>query len=248
VDTLARPGPSATQLASLFPRTDDEKVDFLAALPIFASVGRDELAEIAPTMRRRSYRRREIVFREDDPPASLYFIIRGLVRFRAVSPSGRELTTGWCYPGGFFGVRGTVLEDRRRRDAIAVEACDALTMPAEHFNRLVEAHPPMAMVLIRNYAARLNATKERLYDMAFRSTSERLAKSLYELVTTTGDASGDLTIHLNQHEIASVVGTTRESVGVWLKFFASEGWITYYRGEVRITDLDAIRNHFEASN
>ena len=85
-------------------------------------------------------------------------------------------------------------------------------------------------------AARWRSSLRLLADIAFLDVPGRLAKTLLTLASAPSYSTPE---HaelrgITQAELASLVGTSRESVGRWLKVFEQSGAIQAGRGRLRI--------------
>lgn len=77
-----------------------------------------------------------------------------------------------------------------------------------------------------------------MQQILFMSFDKRLAIFLYDEMIKTGDEK----IRLTQEQIAKYVGSAREVVSRMLKYFASEGIVSYSRGGVVILDKKKLRD------
>jgi CRP-like cAMP-binding protein len=50
---------------------------------------------------------------------------------------------------------------------------------------------------------------------------------------------------LTQRELASLVGTTRESINKWMLFFERQGWIEFRRGQIKILQPDLLMDRIQ---
>ena len=60
-----------------------EEFRVLSQLPFFAATSAEEMDEIAATVRKRSYRRGEVIHHVDDVAGDVFVIVHGVVKHRA---------------------------------------------------------------------------------------------------------------------------------------------------------------------
>ena len=78
-------------------------LDALAKVPFLVDLSVEEMDELARCLRRRRFRKGEVIFVQGDPGSSLYLIEAGQVKISLASPEGREMTLALRGPGDFFG-------------------------------------------------------------------------------------------------------------------------------------------------
>lgn len=214
------------------------RVPFLAILP------EDELVGLAERMRPRQYRAGTIIFHRDDPGTTLHIVTSGLVKLVLASPEGREVTVGILGPGDFFGELSLLDGGARSASAVTLEATETLTLDRDPFVAILERHPEVSNGLLMVLGNRLRRTDDLIQDILFLDLPGRIAKQLLALadergVQTPGGVRIDL--RLSQTELASIVGTTRESVNRCLNAFADRGYLSIDRDAITIRSREGLR-------
>jgi CRP-like cAMP-binding protein len=219
------------------------EVQLLSRQRIFASLDAAEIAELARSLRRRTYKKGEVVYHQEDPPGSLFFVSKGIVKMQLVAPNGKHLTIAWIRPGSFFGTISFLQDNVRPENAVALEACDLYVLGREQFRSFLRQHPDVMEVLLEILASRWRGSIDRLRDLVFLDVPGRIAKLIVEFSQRpdeTGSEGASLLGRLTQHELASLAATSRESVNKWLQFFARQGWIEVRQGRIRVLDAEAL--------
>lgn len=233
-----------------YPRLSSPETELLARLSIFADLPAPELEELARKLQRRSFAKGEIIYHHDDLPGSLYVLVSGQVKIRLVSQkANRQVTFAWISPGSFFGTISLLDEGHRNSDAVAVEACRILALSREHFRAYLRSHPAAMEALMETMAQRWRKTIQQFYDHAFLDVPGRLAKILLQLAEEQAGDGFKPPIQLkslSQRELASLAGTTRESINKWLQFFVHQGWVEVNKGTVTIHRPAELRERITA--
>ena len=145
---------------------------------LFSEAKLEALADLESVLRRRRYRKGEIIFHEDDPPGSLFLVKTGLVKVQLSSIDDKHITIAWVRPRNFFGTLSCVRDMPRPEAAVAIEATEALVLHRDDFRAFLSQHPETALAFIDLLAERWQSGLELLQDVAFREVPARLAKVL----------------------------------------------------------------------
>jgi len=221
-----------------------DEFQVLARLRFFDVLNPSELEEIAASVRRRTYRRGEVIHHVDDVAGDVFVITHGIVKHRLTAFDGRQLTHSIQGPGEPFGLLSVIDQKRRAGDAVALTDCEVLVIDREVFAAFLKDHPGSKTFLLDFHVASVRQHLGTVHDLAFLSVPMRLAKVLLTHSQRNPDpVTGQPTIppYLNQTELAFLVGSTRESVNQCLKSFSRQGWIGFDRRSIRILDPDALR-------
>lgn len=197
----------------------------------------DWLAELSGEeregLRARSIQRRyeagEIVFMPVPNPESVYLLEEGLVRIYRLSEEGLETTLGYVKPGEVFGELTVFGDFPRESFAQAAEASRVWKIPRQAFQPFVESRPGMVLAITKQIGKRLKRIESRVENLVFRDVPTRVMLALLELVDHFGverdDGSVEIAIHITQAELATLVGSSRQTVNTTLGELEDRGLI-----------------------
>lgn len=214
-------------------------IDFLRRISLFSNLETEDLLAMAARLKRRRFKRGEVVYHQEDLAGSLYLTVTGSLKIRLQSPSGRQLTISTIRPGSFFGTISLLDGQERIADAVALEASELMVLGRDDFREFLNQHPREAQLLLEITAARWRNTMRRLADLAFLDVPGRLARVLLtrsNAEENRGDTGGDLELPMSQVELAALIGTSRETVSRWLTTFAEAELIEGRQGQYRVID------------
>jgi CRP-like cAMP-binding protein len=209
----------------------------LAQVPLFAILSQDHL-EI--TVRARRYARGAVIFIAGDPGTSLCLIESGRVKLGFTSAEGREMLLDVFGPGEFFGELALLDGEPRSADAVAIEPTQILHVVREDFVRFLRQEHDASIELLGVLSRRLRRDAQLLQDAAFLDVPARLARTLLRLAEPSNSGLRH-TPRMSQNDLAGLVGTTRETLNVCLRYFQNEGLIRYQRGEVTVLEAAGLR-------
>jgi len=184
-------------------------------------------------------RRRRFVYRAGDEADALYAIIRGRIKLcRLESHTDREAVIDILPEGSLFGESALYSAAGRRENcAVSYETCTLLRIPAEQFKLAMAEEPGLRDYTFRLIGQRLEHAERRLADFALNAIPARLDRLLADFSDRYGvrESAGVLIdIPLPHREIASIVGSTRESVTVRLNAMRREGTIEFVNRRILV--------------
>jgi len=130
-------------------------VERLRACALFAQARPEVLAEVARALRRRRFRRNEVIFHQGDPGDSLHIIASGAVKIVLPSAEGEEAIIATLREGDFFGELSLLDGRERTADAHAMEPTGAMEIDREALEGLFRKHPGAALDVLTVIGKRL---------------------------------------------------------------------------------------------
>src|SRR2546423_11165380 len=103
----------------------------LQSVPFLSGLPTEELAFLSAGLRRRAFRRNEVIFHRDDPGTMVFIIRSGRVKISLLNEEGSEVTLALFGPGDFFGEMSLLDDLPRSATATALEATEAVTLARE---------------------------------------------------------------------------------------------------------------------
>ena len=208
----------------------------LQRIPLFADLSEGALARVADAALARTYEPGETIIFEGDPCQAAYFIAEGHVRVYRLSSAGREQVLARLGPGQAFNTVPPFQSDGANH--ATVEAFTAVTLYAissDDLRRLVSEYPELALVLLRDFAERLDHLTNLVEDLSLRTVRGRLARFLLEHVDEE-----EITRRWTQDEIAAHLGTVRDMVGRTIRAFVDAGLVRMDRQRVVLLDREGL--------
>ena len=184
---------------------------------------------------------------QGDHSDNVFITLSGLTKVTLDTPDGREIVLSVLGSGELLG-EFEVIEGMPQRSAgnVALLPVECRVIPADEFMAALETHPQMLLALVRVILSRLRAADRRREASASMGVSRSLAGFLVELVDRYGTADGsviDISIHVTQEELASLVSTSRDSAVRGLSTLRTRGLIATRRRQIIVTDLDGLRRY-----
>jgi len=229
--------PKAARRAQDLTATD--RAGIVRQLEFGASLSDQTVSQFAESSVVLDVRRRRFVYRAGDQADALYAIVRGRIKLCRIEPqTDREAVIDILPEGALFGESALYSKAGRRQNcAVAYESCTLLRIPSDQFRIGMAAEPLLHEYTFQLIGERLEHAEQRLADFALNAIPARLDRLLADFSDRYGvrESTGVLIdIPLPHREIASIVGSTRESVTVRLNAMRREGTIEFVNRRILV--------------
>jgi len=223
-------------------------VNSLAKCPLFANASGETLRDVAGALRRRRFRRNEVIFHQGDPGDSLHIVAVGAVKIVLPSSEGEEAIIATLRAGDFFGELSLLDGAPRSATATALEPAETLVLPRGIFMQLLESDSGLREALLTGVARELRRLTSHVEELHFLDLAGRLAMRLTRLAREADpDASGEVRLDwpFTQSDMAAMIGGTRQSVNRLLADLLEDDLVRIEPDNLVITDLDALARRGE---
>jgi CRP/FNR family transcriptional regulator len=208
----------------------------------------EDLQGLAKASAQHEYADRELIFAPTPRPHSVYLLERGLVRIFRLSANGAQATFGFVLPGEAFGEFAAFGEYPRESFAEAVRPSLVHRVPSKAFQDLLSHHPALVVEMARQIGNRFKQIESRVESLVFRSVHARVALILLELAEILGNRTErgiELDISLSQAELATLIGTSRQSVSASLHRLEQQGLIELERLHIVLAEPERLARAVE---
>jgi CRP/FNR family transcriptional regulator len=216
-----------------------DRAELLRRSEIGAWLSEELLVQLAAASTAVDFRRRRFIYRRGEGADALYVIARGRVKLCSVEEeTGREAVIDIVGPGSLFGESALyAATGEREKCAVAYENVRLLRIPVGEFQGGMAANRELYDYTFRLVGQRLARAERRVADFALDAIPARLDKLLVELSQRYGRTGPEgvlIDLALPHREIASIVGSTRESVTVRLNAMRRAGIIDFVDRKILI--------------
>lgn len=222
-----------------------EKHWFLKKCSLFASLTDDQIQRLESVSQVKTFGRKELVYLPAEQSDAVLLVVSGRIRIYHISADGKEAVMVFIEPGEIFGELSVLggQESVREEFAETMEKTALIKIPRDEIQRLMDVHPQLCVGITKLIGLRRQRLERRLKSLLFRSNRDRIVHLLVELAEQYGERSPEgirLRLKLSHQELASIVGSTRETVTVILGELQTEGFLTIQRRQIQLKDLDRL--------
>lgn len=219
--------------------------ELLKKVPFFSGLSDSDLNMVAGVMCEKTYTKGALFFLEGEPGEALFVIKSGRVKISKSTADGREQILHILKDGDIFAEVVLFDQGPYPTTAEAVEDTTAWLLRNQDMEKLLQSHPLLAIKLLRVMSKRLRQSQLLIRDLALHDTYGRLAGLLIRFIRREGKRTTDgiiLDLELTRQEMASMIGTSRETVARILSRFQKDGILILDKQRIVIIDEEKLRD------
>ncbi|MBK1615934.1 Crp/Fnr family transcriptional regulator [Rubrivivax gelatinosus] len=216
-----------------------ELADTVRAGAWFASLPEDLADHLLALARPQQLAAGKRLFARGDAADGLYAIVRGVMRFGAVTGPGQEALLAMLEPPQWFGEIALFDGAARTHDAWAETDCTLLHVPQHELVRLLAARPRHWQAFGRLLTNKLRLTFAAVEELALLPPTPRLARRLAAMAGGYGAWQGrsKRVLEVSQEQLGLMLALSRQTVNQSLKELEAAGLLRRSRGAIEILDL-----------
>jgi CRP-like cAMP-binding protein len=173
----------------------------------------------------------------------MYVVAKGRVKICHITNEGKQSVLSFVDPGEIFGELAVLDSGPREEYAEATKECTVIRIPRNQFEDLFREEPEFALRLTQLIGHRRRRAERRLKNLVFLPNRDRLLHLLLELAEKYGVASADglqLNTNLSHQDLASTIGSTRETVTLVLGELQARGLVRVGRRKITLVQPQAL--------
>lgn len=216
----------------------NDKFWYLKSCELFERLTPSQCERLESRARSRKFDRNSLIYVPTDAGESVLLLTSGRVKIYHLTGEGKQALLAIIDPGEMFGELAMLDAGQRDEFAETMEASTVVLIPSEAIQQLMEDSPQLSLGVTRMMGLRRRRVERRLKSLLFRSNRERLIHLLLELVEKYGQSTAEgirIGIKLSHQDLASIIGSTRETVTVVLGELQTEGSVIVQRRQIILT-------------
>ncbi|MBI2086532.1 Crp/Fnr family transcriptional regulator [Candidatus Daviesbacteria bacterium] len=190
------------------------------------------------------YKKGEIIIREDEEPAGVYFLKVGFVKMGAIFVNGGELTLNIFKPGSFFPMMWAIGETKNSYFCQAMSEVKVYRAPKADVIKFVKENSDVLYDLTRRILVGMDGMITNVQFLLFGSSYNRIAAAILLLAKRFGEktTNGPVVISLNliHQDIAQLSGVTRETASIALKQLEKRGVISHLKKRFVVNNINKL--------
>ncbi|BCJ85082.1 Crp/Fnr family transcriptional regulator [Effusibacillus dendaii] len=215
----------------------------LSDYQLFEGVEQQELDQLGKGSQPTVVQKRNYIFTPDEPSNAVYLLKKGRVRISRLSDTGKQFTLVILEAGSIFGESAVFGDEPRKYYAEALDDAYICAINKHEFEKIVSSNPTVSLRLARIVEQRLEEAQEQLENLVFYDVQTRLARLLLKLADLHGEivpGGVQIGIRLTHEDMASLIGSTRETTSKILNEFKAANYIDVVKRNIILLDQKAL--------
>jgi CRP/FNR family cyclic AMP-dependent transcriptional regulator len=193
----------------------------------------------------REWQRGEALIRSGERADSAIVMLDGLVKIHKTAADGQEVVFGIAGPGDLLGEVSASRESVRSASVTALVAVTGRVVLLPELRSFLGSHPRATLALLDLTLHRLYVADSQRVELATSESLARVSSRIVELAERFGQPTRagaiEAALPINQEELASWSGSSRESTARALRTLRELGLIQTHRLRLTVLDLERLR-------
>ncbi|QDU78500.1 Global nitrogen regulator [Polystyrenella longa] len=225
-----------------------EKYWSLNHCELFERLTKEQIKRLEETSKVRPFKRGELIYLPTDAGNSVLMVASGRIKIYHITSEGKQAVLSLMEPGEIFGELAALDDNPREEFAEAMVSSSVIMIPSEALRQLAEEHASVSLGVTKLLGLRRRRIERRLKSLLFRSNRDRLIHLLLELTEKYGRQTADgvlITIKLAHQDLASIIGSTRETVTVLLGELQNERQIEVHSRQLLLRNIEKLAHSID---
>jgi CRP/FNR family transcriptional regulator len=215
----------------------------LKTIELFKNLTTEELKELEPYLVTETYKKKETIFSEGEPPEWFFIVSSGKVKITKLSHEGKEIILEVISPTDIFGGVAVIRGFPYPANAVAMEDSVVLKISRKNLMRLVDRFPNLMYCMALQLGDRMKSSYDSLKNIALERVEARIAALLLKLAGKVGVETKEgllIDMRLTKQDVADMVGTTVETSIRTFSKFKKQGLVGDTDGKIIIRDKEGL--------
>jgi CRP/FNR family cyclic AMP-dependent transcriptional regulator len=220
-----------------------DKIWHLKRFNFFTCLSQSEMIEFSSQTIEKRYAKKELIFLPRDNSDKVYLLKAGVVKISKFSESGKEIILAMVNPGEIFGEMELIEKAKRGTVAEALMDSYVCIVSRDDFIQHLKRNPEMSLQITKIMGIKFKQMGQKVEDLVFRNVDQRLAGLLLSLMDEYGYFKNEkmyIRVKLTHYDIASLIGTTRETTTACLNELKRGGLIDFDGRKIVILDREGL--------
>ncbi|MDJ0839613.1 MAG: Crp/Fnr family transcriptional regulator [Acidobacteriota bacterium] len=203
-------------------------LSLIQKVPLFEGLSSEALERLLQATNRKAYPKDATIVEENEVGDTLYMILSGKVKVTNIGPDGKEVILSVLGDGEFFGEMSLLDKEPRSANVVSMEKTEMMLLRRKEFMNLLENNGEILSKLLAVLSSRLRHANAQIRSLALLDVLGRIARLLLDTARKEGRRllDGSVVFRRPTHqEIASMVGTSRETVSRMIGDLSRDGYI-----------------------
>lgn len=190
------------------------------------------------------YSKDSFIYFEDDQSDQIYLIAEGRVKIGSYTEDGREITKAILSAGEIFGELGLIGQEKRSDFSQSMDDNTTICpMNIDEMKELMAQNKALNFKIYKLLGLRIKKMERKIESLVFKDSRTRIVEFLRDWANEKGKKVGFETMmknYLTHKDIASLTGTSRQTVTTILNELKEKNIINFDRRRILIRDMNLL--------
>ncbi|HCM75337.1 MAG TPA: Crp/Fnr family transcriptional regulator [Cytophagales bacterium] len=190
------------------------------------------------------FKKDEFIYFPNERATHIYMIVSGRVKIGHYLDDGKEVVNAILGSGEIFGELALAGEEHRKDFAQAMDAVSICPLSIDELKDMMKEDKELSFKILKLVGLRLMKLERKLELLVFKDARTRIVEFLKDSASWKGKKVGFETMiptKLAHKDIASLTGTSRQTVTTVLNELKEQNLINFDRRKILIRDLDLLK-------
>ncbi len=191
------------------------------------------------------FQKDQFIYFPNEASNHIYLIAEGRVKIGSYTEDGKEVLKAILGPGEIFGELSIAGEERRSDFAQAIDANTTVCpMTIDDMQELMKANQALSLRIFKLMGLRLKRVERKLESLVFKDARSRVIDFIREMAEDRGQKVGYemlIKTKFTHKDIASLTGTSRQTVTTILNDLKSQNVINFDRRRILVRDMEKLK-------
>jgi CRP/FNR family transcriptional regulator, cyclic AMP receptor protein len=187
------------------------------------------------------YQKDQYIYFPDEPSTNIFMVAAGRIKMGAYLDDGKEIVKAILSKGEIFGEMALAGEERRTDFAQAMDNDTRVCpMTIGDLKELMRNNQELSFKILKIIGFRFRRMERRIESLVFKDARTRIVEFLKDMAEERGQKVGfEMMIknHLTHKDIASLTGTSRQTVTTVMNDLRESNVINFDRRRILIRDM-----------
>ncbi|MFT4738771.1 MAG: CRP-like cAMP-binding protein [Cyclobacteriaceae bacterium] len=224
--------------------SENTSIWYLEQVDLYEVLCPHRVPRMAETHVFNDYKKDQFVYFEQQAAEKIYMISEGRVKIGSHTSGGKEVVKAILGHGEIFGELALAGEDRRSDFAQSMDnGTKVCPLTIDEMQSLMAESKTLSLKIMKIIGFRLKRMERKIEALVFKDARTRVIEFLKETAIEKGQKVGfEIMIksHLTHKDIASLTGTSRQTVTTILNELRESNVISFDRRRILIRDMDQL--------
>ncbi len=191
-----------------------------------------------------TYGKDDFIYFKDQSSENVYMVSQGRVKIGTYANDGKEIVKAILTRGEVFGELALAGEEKREDFAQAMDnGTHVCAMTIDDLKNLMKENKELSLKILKIVGFRLRKMERKIESLVFKDARTRIVDFLREMAEEKGQKVGfEMMIknHLTHKDIASLTGTSRQTVTTVMNELRENNLINFDRRRILIRDMERL--------